>query len=172
VAAYVLPAIGLAFTAFVIAGLHTRRNRFEAVDIFLIFYICAILAWPFHAPRFWAPVVPLLFAYAWISFQRVFRGERLRHALLAYGTLYAIPGLVVLAYSTAISFSGARIGDVYHTGVYDRAYCEAGFCRQPINAAQAAADSRRDGMDWLEEDGLRLLREFRDGKLPSGNRTD
>jgi hypothetical protein len=100
-----------------------------------------------------------------------------KHVLVSYATLFAISGALVLALSTQVSLSGSRVGDVYRTGTYDKAYCAAGLCDQQLSRqlgpAQVADKDRasRDGLgSWLEEDGLRLLCEVRDGKFARGNR--
>jgi len=170
---YVHPVIGLLIALLILKGLLSRRQHPVVVDIFFISYVAVILAWPFYATRFWLPVLPFLIVYAAIPVRRFFQKEICKFAVVAYATLFAIFGVVQLASLTTISISGSRIGDVYRTGVYDKAYCVAGFCRQKPDSTEVADVDRakRDGMEsWWEQDGLRLLCEFRDNKLASGNR--
>jgi hypothetical protein len=169
----ILTVAGILFALLVFAGLFTRRKQFGVVDIYFVAYVAGILFWPFYAIRFWLPVLPLLIVYLGISLERFARREAGRYVVASYAAVFATAGIVQLWATTTVSFSGPRIGDVYRTNTYDRVYCAAGFCKQKVDPDQVVDRNlaARSGMSsWYEEDGLRLLCEFRDGKLATGNR--
>jgi hypothetical protein len=44
-----------------------HRQSLSHVEVFLACYVLILMFWPFNYVRFWAPVLPLLIAFAWIG---------------------------------------------------------------------------------------------------------
>jgi len=105
--------IGL--TAILWLAFTLRRARIGSVEIYLAAYACIFLLWPYGDTRFWNPVLPLLSAELLASLAPwTFTGWK-KLAGLAYSSAYLLMGLLAMAYSTWITFSGAgfarRYGD-------------------------------------------------------------
>jgi hypothetical protein len=169
--AYVLPFIGMILGALVLSAIFDRRDRLGVGEVFLLSYFAGIVLWPFYAPRFWLPVLPLVIGFAWISLRRLARYAVPRYAIYSYSAWAVFTGCVLLSSSTVISFSGPRIGDVYRTGVYDETYCAAKLCGPRDPSRDRPTVLSPSGMStWWQDDGLRLLSDFRDDRLATGGR--
>jgi hypothetical protein len=72
--------------------------------------------------RFWLPVIPLLIAYSVLAVKRL----KLPNSVGAiYCIVFAILGLVAIAYSTRITFAGSTFPDRYGAGDLRPTYCAA-----------------------------------------------
>jgi len=75
-----------------------RRRRFSHVESFLAAYVAILLIWPFTAVRFWAPVLPLLFGYAWIGLRSIANSRpALMKAAACYCVIFCLFGSVAMA---------------------------------------------------------------------------
>jgi hypothetical protein len=88
----------LAWTLVVVGMWHLRR--LSPVTVFLAAYAGVLCIWPWHDDRFWAPVLPFLFAFAWIGLRTVELGDRRRRAVLGtYMTVFCLLGGIALGHS-------------------------------------------------------------------------
>ncbi len=77
-----------------------RRKSLSHVEVFLAGYALILMFWPFNYVRFWAPVLPLLIAFAWIGLKSlVARPVILRRVAVSYGTAFCLFGAVAMGYS-------------------------------------------------------------------------
>lgn len=145
----ILPFVGVLVFGLACGGLASRRKRFGAVEAYFITYVAIILVWPFYDPRFWLPVIPLLIAYSALSLGRVARVAIGGELLGAYAIAFAVMGLVALATTTSLSFSGDRFPEAYAYREFHATYCVAWH--------------RQGNFDPKEvvQDGLYLLRRYK-----------
>jgi hypothetical protein len=77
-----------------------HRQRLSHVEVFLAGYALILMFWPFNYVRFWAPVLPLLIALAWIGLKSLIaRPVILRRVAVCYGTAFCLFGAVAMGYS-------------------------------------------------------------------------
>ena len=145
----ILLIVGVLVFALVCGGVRSRRKEFGVVEAYFIAYVAIIFVWPFADPRFWLPVIPLLIAYSGLSLRRLAQGEMARAFLQGYVVLFAIMGLVVLAGTTALSFSGPGFPDAYAYKEFRPTYCAAWHCQGGFDATK------------VDQDGLYLLRRYK-----------
>ena len=125
----VLAVVGVLAFGFVCGGVASRRKQFGVIEAYFIAYVAIIFVWPFADPRFWLPVIPLLMAYSGLALQRLMQGAMAREFLRGYVVLFAVIGLVALATSTALTFSGSRFPDAYAYEEFHSTYCAAWHCQ-------------------------------------------
>ncbi|HXN45044.1 MAG TPA: hypothetical protein VN893_00290 [Bryobacteraceae bacterium] len=145
----ILLMVGLLVFALVCGGVRLRRKQFGAVEVYFISYVAILFVWPFADPRFWLPVIPLLIAYAGLSLGRLARRAVAREILRSYVVLFAVMGLVALATSTALTFSGSRFPEAYAYEEFHSTYCAAWHCQGSFDATK------------VDQDGLHLLRRYK-----------
>jgi hypothetical protein len=107
------------------------------------------MVWPFYDPRFWLPVIPLLIAYSAVSLRRVARGAMGGEFLGAYVIAFAVMGLVALAATTSLTFSGDKFPEAYGYREFHSTYCVAWH-------RQGNFDPKE-----VDQDGLYLLRKYK-----------
>jgi hypothetical protein len=145
----ILLSAGVLVFALVCGGVRARRKQFGVVEVYFIAYVAIIFVWPFADPRFWLPVLPLLIAYSGLSLRRLAQGAVARDLLRGYLVLFSVMGLLVLATTTALSFSGARFPDAYAYREFRPTYCAAWHCQGSFDATK------------VDQDGLYLLRRYK-----------
>jgi hypothetical protein len=90
-------AVGLIFGFLVLAGLWSRRRRISLVEGYLTGYIGILLIWPFDDTRFIAPIIPLLFTYAWLGLRALNPPQRgLRCFVVSYCVIFCFLGAVAM----------------------------------------------------------------------------
>lgn len=94
--------LGIAAMALVAFGA-VRRKRFSFVEAFLASYVLVLAVWPFNDPRFWAPVVPLLFAYGWLGLKSL-AGVKAAVVAKLYCIVFCLFGVTAMAHSLDASF--------------------------------------------------------------------
>ena len=98
-------AVGIVFAIVVLAGVWSRRRRFWAVEAYLAAYVGILLLWPFDDPRFFAPVLPLLFAYAWLGLCSLKPAPRpLGRFVAAYSVVFCLIGALAMADSLRVTY--------------------------------------------------------------------
>jgi len=97
-------------------GIWQQRKKFDVVAWYMVGYACVVLAYPWSDARLWLPVLPLLIGYVSIGLRRMIPPDRLQPAILAYCALFCLLGVAALAYSTRLTFAGARFPDLYGDG--------------------------------------------------------
>ena len=77
-----------------------RRKSLSHVEVFLACYVLILMFWPFNYVRFWAPVLPLLIAFAWIGLKSLIaRRVILRRVAVSYCAGFCLFGAVAMGYS-------------------------------------------------------------------------
>ena len=148
IAKVLLPCAGALFIALISAGLWMRRRGFGPIEIFFLGYAAILLVWPYYDPRFWLPVLPLVFGYAATAVQRVIHRGVYKHLTAAYVMAFSMLGALALGVSIRITYSGAQFPDAYGNAQFRPTYCAYyGSC----DATPADVDA----------DGLHLLRTYR-----------
>ena len=142
-----LPCAGALFLALIAAGLWMRRRRFGPVELFFLGYAAILFVWPYYDPRFWLPVLPLLFGYAATAVDRVIQRGLNKELIAAYVMVFSMVGILVLGVSIRITYSGAQFPDAYGNAQFRPTYCAYyGTCS--ANPAD------------IDADGLHLLRTY------------
>jgi hypothetical protein len=143
---FIVPWMGLLLLMLTLVGLTTKLRQIGPTEVFLMCYIGILYAWPFNDTRFWLPVIPFLMAYSGLGAKRLGLPNSI---LTAYGIMFAILGVVAIAYSTRISFAGSAFPDIYGNGQLRPTYC-------------AAFQSCPESSDFSKVDAkvLRLLRDY------------
>jgi hypothetical protein len=140
----ILPWVGAAVLGLIVAGMWIERRRFGPVEIFFLGWSAILFIWPYIDPRFWLPVLPLIFGYASVPVTRWLPKE----AIAVYVMAFAMLGVAVLVVSTHITYAGASFPDAYGNAQFRPTYCAYyGTCSYNPNDVDA--------------DGLRLLRTYR-----------
>jgi hypothetical protein len=89
----------------ILAGLWSRRHRLSPVDAYLAAYFGILFIWPYDDPRFFAPVLPLLFALAWLGLRSFnFEAGNLRRVATVYAVAFCVFGVVALADSLYVTY--------------------------------------------------------------------
>lgn len=152
-------AMGLVFAGAMAMGVRARRT-IAPVDAYMAAYAAILLVWPYRDARFWIPVVPLFLGYAWIGFRELAEKRPTAARWIGAGYLagYAAMGLLAIAYTTWLSFSGDRFADRYGGGIYRASYLAAFGLNPddhpaPLPAAGGRADHSEERID-------RVLRRF------------
>lgn len=102
-----------------------RWGSLGAIDAFLVVYILILFVYPAQQPRYWMPILLLL---AWKIYEALtsIRRDRVRRVthLLVCGYLlwYTTVGVVALAYSTRLTFSGDEFPYRYGDGTLGYTY--------------------------------------------------
>ncbi len=135
----IVPFIGFLGFALAFGGLASRRKQFGVTEVYLVSYVAVILVWPFYDPRFWLPVIPLLIAYSGLSLRRFMRREIAAHVCEGYVLMFVVLGLVTLASTTVMSFSGPRF--TYGYPLYHPTYCAAWHCKEGFDATKVDPDA-------------------------------
>lgn len=104
--------VGLIPTLLII--LWGRRAGFRGpAAVYVVTYIVVLIVWPFYEPRLWIPIIPLLVLYG-VRVARSFPPtRRVRIAIAAYVALYAVGGIMSLAYITRATLAGKNFMSVY-----------------------------------------------------------
>ena len=115
-------------TGTVALAVYVRHCRMGFVEVYLAAYMFILLLWPYGDTRFWTPVLPLMFAELFSLAQPwTFTGWK-KYVTVLYSAVYALMGLVALAYSTWITFSGRefprRYGDDHLRPTYELFYSD------------------------------------------------
>jgi len=148
---------GLAFAGALAMGVRARR-AVGPVDLYLGAYTAILLVWPYRDARFWVPVVPLLLGYAWVGFRDLATKRPAAARWIGAGYLagYAAMGLLAIAYTTWLTFSGDRFADRYGGGIYRASYLGA----FGVEADDAPPSTITGRADHSEERVDRVLRRF------------
>lgn len=140
----ILPWFGALVLLLTATGIWMRRRSFGPLEVFFLGYAAILFVWPYYDPRFWLPVLPLLFAYVSIPVERLVP----KPALASYLALWSLLGVAVLAISIRITYAGPQFPDAYGNAQFRPTYCAFyGSC--PADPKEVSAD------------GLRLLRTYR-----------
>jgi hypothetical protein len=129
-------------------GIWQKRKKVDALVWYGLGYACIVLAYPWCDARLWMPVFPLLIAYVLIGLRRLAPPTLVRPVILAYCALFCLLGVVALAYSTRLTFAGARFPDLYGDGRLRTTYRAAFRGEVPNNAND------------INQDALYLLRRY------------
>jgi hypothetical protein len=65
----------------VVAGLPRLARRLPALAVYAGFYLTLILFWPFYDPRFWMPLLPIMFLCGWLASENVVFHAAVRRAV-------------------------------------------------------------------------------------------
>jgi hypothetical protein len=129
-------------------GIWQERKKLDVLVWYVVGYACVVLAWSWFDARFWLPVLPLLIGYVLIGLRRTIPPNRLQPAIFAYCALFCLLGVVALAYSTRLTFAGARFPDLYGDGRFRATYRYALRGEMPNN------------VNDINEDALYLLHRY------------
>jgi hypothetical protein len=102
-----------------------RRAIPGPIEVFLCGYAAVLFVWPYYDARFWLPAIPLLFAFAAVSVERLMRVRLAPQLVAAYVVLFALLGAGAIAYSSRVTFAGAKFPDVYGDDTLRSTYCVA-----------------------------------------------
>lgn len=98
-------AVGSVAVALVLAGLWRRRREFSPVEAYLLAYVGILLIWPFDDTRFFAPVLPLLFAFAWLGLRSLkLQPLNLRRFAVSYCVVFCLFGAVAFGDSLRVTY--------------------------------------------------------------------
>jgi hypothetical protein len=95
--------VGAAAIGLILIGLW-RVGRPTDLHVYLCGWICILSVWPYHDLRFWAPVLPFLFAAAWIGWLSAVSRPMVRlRAARAYCVVFLLVGMIAMAESLRVS---------------------------------------------------------------------
>ena len=123
--AHILPLAGGLLLTLVAGGMIIRRAIPGPIEVFLCGYAAVLFVWPYYDARFWLPAIPLLFAFAAVSVERLMRVRLAPQLVAAYVVLFALLGAGAIAYSSRVTFAGAKFPDVYGDDTLRSTYCVA-----------------------------------------------
>ncbi len=122
--ALALPAKILGGSGLVVffVGLWTKRDRIDSLFWNVVLGSCIVLGYPWFDTRLWLPFLPFLMGYTLLGLRRIFSSSLLRPAMFAYACWFCLLGIAALAFSTRLTFAGARFPDLYGDGNYRPTY--------------------------------------------------
>jgi hypothetical protein len=95
---------GALFIALILAGLFGRQVAASS-RLYFAAYVAVLLAWPFEAVRFWAPVLPLMLAFSWVGFKSLNLSKRATQRIaLVYCAAFVVCGSVAMVDSLDVVF--------------------------------------------------------------------
>lgn len=98
-------AVGIVSVILIFAGLWSRRRRFSHVEAYLTAYVGILLIWPYEDTRFFAPVIPLLLAFAWLGLRSLNPQPRtLARFVSIYAAAFCLFGAVAMGDSLRTAF--------------------------------------------------------------------
>ena len=98
-------AFGILSAILILAGLWSRRRQFSPVEAYFMAYVGILFIWPFDDTRFFAPVLPLLFAFAWLGLCSLKpKPQTLRRFVVSYSAVFCIFGVVAMSDSLRVTF--------------------------------------------------------------------
>ncbi len=127
-----LLGVGAAALAVVGLGVRRRHGRPAPLVAFLAATLVLVLLWGVSDVRFLLPAVPYVAVYGWEGLCALAP----RRAALAVGVVLASLGVVALAYSIRISFSGDAFPERYGDGTLTPTYRVAFGLARPGDAAR------------------------------------
>lgn len=129
-ATFFLPVLGLAVLIVLARGIWLRREKAGVLELYLVAYCALLCLWPSSMnARFWVPMIPLLAAWAVLALRGVSASLWWRGLRASYVAGFATAGLLALAFSTRLSFSGAKFSERYGDTTYRNSY-RAAFGRE------------------------------------------
>jgi hypothetical protein len=105
-----------------VVGIWVKRDRPDSLLFYLLGFGCIVFAYPWNDARLWLPVLPFLMGYVLLGLRRMVSPGILRPLLVVYCSLFCMLGLLALAFSTRLTFAGARFPDIYGDGNFRDAY--------------------------------------------------
>lgn len=126
-------ASGVILLVLVFVGLARVRGAFRPIHVFLVGNMAILAIWPYGDPRFWIPVIPILGIVVRGALEPWLARRPIAVAARAYLALYAVAALASFAYSTRITYSGARFPELYGSGSMLDAYSQAWWGNQPAS---------------------------------------
>jgi len=82
--------------------------------LYFLSYATLIFMWPYFDARFWLPLFPILVVLFLTAIRDLVNRRPVTHrAFQSYAVLFLIMGFIALLFSTKISLSGRRLGDLY-----------------------------------------------------------
>ena len=115
-----IAGIGLLVLVAVLAGI--LRHRRSAVSVFGLSYFLIIFVWSYYDPRFWLPVLPLMFAWIALGIEPWLKIPRARFMTVAFLVYFVVTGAGTLVYTTRITFGGSRFPEMYGDGTLTPTY--------------------------------------------------
>ena len=131
-----------------VVGIWVKRDRPDSLLFYLLGFGCIVFAYPWNDARLWLPVLPFLMGYVLLGLRRMVSPGILRPLLVVYCSLFCMLGLLALAFSTRLTFAGARFPDIYGDGNFRDAYKIVLRGETPKNS------------DDVNQDALYLLRRY------------
>jgi hypothetical protein len=129
---------GTAAAVFLLTCFRSHPPKIGALEVYLLVYACITLVWPYEDTRFWIPVLPLIYAELLSAIRHADFSIWQRTALVTYSAAYVIMGVLAIAYSTRITFSGAdfpnQYGDYHLRSTYQLFYSDRSTDMSNINA--------------------------------------
>ncbi len=95
--------VGTLAIGFIVLGLW-NLGRLTLLHVYLVGYAAIMSVWPYHDLRFWAPLLPFLFAAAWLGWSRAARRPVVRlRAVTIYCLVFWILGTIAMSHSLYVS---------------------------------------------------------------------
>jgi hypothetical protein len=132
----------------VVAGLPRLARRFPALAVYAGFYLTLILFWPFYDPRFWMPLLPIMFLCGWLALENVVFHAAVRRAVTIWAVVFVALGLGAESFNVRIALAGSQFPLVYGDAATRDTYRVA-FGEIPAGDSSA-----------VDQRALRLLRRF------------
>lgn len=142
---WIAGAVGLSA---IVAGLPRLAHHLPVLAVYAGFYVTLILFWPFYDPRFWMPLLPIMFLCGWLALENVLFHAALRRAVTIWAVVFVALGVGAESFNVRIALAGSQFPLLYGDGTSRDTYRVA-------FGGIAAGDSSA-----VDERALRLLRRF------------
>ncbi len=144
-ASSIMLVVSVTLLLLTLVGLAARRRTFGPLEQLFLAYLALMLVWISVDARFWIPVLPLLFAFAWTGVKTLL--PRASKTLgIVYLACFLMVGLGALGYSTRLSL----MPDV----AFAHQYGEHSFIPGYEAAAGVGSRENLDGMNRRAYDAL------------------
>ena len=132
-------------------GFWHQFRKISPIEIYVGFYLLILFSWPFYDPRFWIPILPLLFGYMYLGIKNL-QPSFVKPTLQSFLVAFVFTGIIALGYSTRITFAGDHFPDRYGDGSLTNVY--------KLASHQISKDEQNPPLDKRTETILALLQRY------------
>jgi hypothetical protein len=108
-----LAIAGMIIALITMFGFCSRLSNLQLMDLYAIISLGIIFLWPYYQPRFWVPLIPVIFTYLFMGITTLWHWRCIRIIATTAGIGYVVLGLIALGHSTWLTFSDKKFAERY-----------------------------------------------------------
>ncbi len=119
----------------------SKNNNIPVIiKIYILFYSILMFNWPFYDPRFWVPVLPLIFAGVLVTPLNFNNNAVLKFLKNGYVVFFIVLGLAAIGFMSSTSLNKKEMIKKQANGVYRNEY-ETSFYGKPLSDTAKQVDT-------------------------------